>query len=386
MTSSKKFIRYLRWTVKAAFLLLFIVPIPFIIRGQLVEVKSFFSTKISTMVPITQSPDSIWLSYYGNVNPGLWILEPFGGLQVLLTGQVETHLLVPTVIAILIFAAVIILLGNVFCSWICPMGTIIDCFDTFLGKFFPKIEAKREKRHLQSKQNEEKGKTSKICLTCPLYMKLLGNNKVLSKGITVSSLIATILLRYPAFCVVCPIGIVSRGMIYLKSIKTALAIKGKQLILWLEMFTIPAIAILLSLKERRYWCRKLCPVGIFLSSIGTLNPLLKPKVNENKCVMHGCPENCKDYSMDYCVICRLADAKKCEKVCPVDIDLVNHGSLASCTKCLECYVACDYNAITIDFLGKPEAFSIISQFYKKVRRSFESHIGNPQNTILRQTK
>ncbi len=371
MTPRKKFIRYLRWTVKAVFLLLFILPIPFIIEGQLIEVKSFFSTKIYTIVPITLSPDSIWLSYYGNVNPGLWILEPFGGLQVLLTGQVGTRLLLPTIIAILIFAAIIILLGNIFCSWICPMGTIIDSFDTFLGKFFPKIEAKREERRLQSKQNREGEKIREVCLTCPLYMKLLSKNKILAKGITVSSLIATIFLRYPAFCIICPIGIVSRGMIHLKSIKTAFAIKGKQLILWLEMFTIPAIAILLSLKERRYWCRKLCPVGIFLSSISALNPLFKPRVNENKCIMHSCPENCKDYAVDYCAICRIADAKKCEKVCPVDIDLVNHGSLANCTKCLECYVACDYNAITIDFLSKPEAFSIISQFYNKVRRPFK---------------
>lgn len=375
MISSKKFIRYMRWTVKAVFLLLFVAPLPFLLRGQLIEVKSFFSTKTFTMVPITQSPDSIWLSYYGNVNPGLWILEPFGGLQVLLTGQVETRLLVPTVIAILIFVAVIILLGNVFCSWICPLGTLIDCFDMFLGKFFPKTEAKREKRRTQSKQNKKGGKTREACLTCPLHMKLVGKNKVLAQGIMASSLIATIFLRYPAFCVVCPIGIVSRGMIHLKSIKTALAVKGKQLILWLEMFAIPVIAILLSLKERRYWCRKLCPVGVFLGSIGLLNPFFKPRVEENKCVMYGCPENCKDYSMDYCVICRLADAKKCEKVCPVDINLFNHGSLANCTKCLECYVACDYNAITVDFLGKSEIFSIVNQFYNKARCFLKRRFG-----------
>jgi Fe-S-cluster-containing hydrogenase component 2 len=34
--------------------------------------------------------------------------------------------------------------------------------------------------------------------------------------------------------------------------------------------------------------------------------------------------------------------------------LVNHGSLAKCTKCLECYVVCPWDAISIDLLGKPE--------------------------------
>jgi len=372
MRLNKKAIRYLRWAFKAAFLFLFLAPLSHILMGQIVEVKSFFSTEIIAMVPITQSPDSVWLSYYGNLNPGLWIVEPFGGLQVLLTGRVEPHYLIPTVIAILIFAAIIIFLGNVFCSWACPMGTLIDSFDIIVRKFLPKIEAERERRLLQAKQGkEEKKQTRRACLICPMHMKLMGKNEVLAKGITLFALIATIFLRYPAFCIFCPIGIVSRGMIHLKSIKTALAIKGKQLTLWLEMFTIPVLALLLSLKERRYWCRHLCPVGVFLSAIGTFNPFFKPRVKENKCIIYGCPENCKDYSIDYCTICRLTDAKKCEKVCPVDINLVNHGSLARCTKCLECYVICDYNAITIDFLGKPEASHHIRHFYNRLRHSLK---------------
>ncbi|MEM2953216.1 MAG: 4Fe-4S binding protein [Candidatus Bathyarchaeia archaeon] len=369
MRLRKKAIRYLRWAAKAIFLFLFAVPLSYILEGQMVEVKSFIFTETIATVPITQSPDSIWLSYYGNVNPGLWILEPLGGLQVLLTGQVETNLLIPTVIATLMFVAIIILLGNVFCSWACPIGTLIDSFDMVVGKVFPKIEAKREKRRLQAKKGEEKKKQTRgSCLICPLHIGLLGKNEVLAKGITISALVATIFLRYPAFCAVCPIGIVSRGMIHLKSIKSALAIKGTQLILWLEMFTIPVLALFLSLKERRYWCRHLCPVGVFLGAIGTLNPFLKPRVKENKCIMYGCPENCKDYSMDYCAICRLSDAKKCEKVCPVDINLIDHGSLARCTKCLECYLICDHDAIAIDFLGRPEAFRSITHFYDKLRR------------------
>jgi ferredoxin-type protein NapH len=328
--------------------------------GQLVEVKSFFSTETIAKVPITQSPDSLWLSYYGNINPGLWILEPFGGLQVLLTGRVEIHFLIPTVIATLIFVLIIILLGNVFCSWACPMGTLIDSFDMFLSKNFPKIEAKREQRLSQAKHGRWGRKQNRgACLICPLYMKLMGINEVLAKGITVSALVATIFLRYPAFCVICPIGIVSRGMIHLKSIKTALAVKGTQLILWLETFAIPALALLLSLKERRYWCRHLCPVGIFLSAISTVNPLIKPRLKENKCIMYRCPEKCEDYHLDYCGICRLLDAKKCEKVCPFNINLVDHGSLARCTKCLECYITCDYDAIAIDFLGKPDIVKLI---------------------------
>ena len=61
------------------------------------------------------------------------------------------------------------------------------------------------------------------------------------------------------------------------------------------------------------------------------------------------------------------DDKKCEKVCPVDIDLVNHGSLAKCTKCLECYIVCDYDAISIDLLGKPDVIKSSARFYSRIR-------------------
>lgn len=372
MCLSKKTIRYLRWTVKAVFLILFVVPSSIILMGQLVEVKSFLSAETITIVPITQSPDSIWLSYYGNANPGSWIVEPFGGLQVLLTGMVEMHLLIPTVIAILIFATITVLLGNIFCSWVCPLGTFIDSFDMLVGKVFPKIEEKREKRRSQARKSEKKHMRG-ACFTCPLSIGLVGENKILAKGITVFALVATVFVRYPVFCVICPIGIVSRGMIHLKSIKTALTVKGTQLILWIETFMIPVIALLLNLRERRYWCRHICPVGVFLGAIGTFNPFLKPKVKESKCVMYGCPENCKDYSMDYCEACRLLDAKKCERVCPVDINLVDHGSLARCTKCLECYVACDYDAVVLEFFGKPEAFHLINCLRNRLHHHFKTN-------------
>ncbi|TRO50627.1 hypothetical protein E2P63_05865, partial [Candidatus Bathyarchaeota archaeon] len=41
----KKKIRYFRWIVKGAFLLLFIVPVAYLARGQQLGVSSFFSVK-----------------------------------------------------------------------------------------------------------------------------------------------------------------------------------------------------------------------------------------------------------------------------------------------------------------------------------------------------
>jgi ferredoxin-type protein NapH len=369
----KKSIRYLRWAIKAAFLLLFIVPVAYVPRGQLLSVSSFFFVKPTGLisgftsiqsiflVPITQAPCSIWLSYYGNINLGLWIMDPFGGLQVLLTGQVAHLRLIPTIIAILFFVILIVLLGNVFCSWVCPIGTIIDSFDKGIEKFFPKVEAKRKKRSLRRRQSEHEGAGGHLgCLLCPLRKV----NGVLANGILASALVGSAVLKFPVFCAVCPIGIVSRGMIHLKTMMTITRI---WFVWWLEMFSVPIVATLLSLREKRYWCRRLCPVGAFLGMVGSLNPFIKPRVKEERCVMKGCPEDCEDYRIDYCGWCRIMDDRKCEKVCPVDIDLLDHGSLAQCTKCLECYLVCDYDAISIDFLAKPDVFQSVTRFCNRIR-------------------
>jgi ferredoxin-type protein NapH len=361
---NKKVIRYCRWSIKAFFLFIFTVPLTLILKGQTVEVRSFFSTQLISRVPITQSPDSIWLSGYGNVDIGFWILEPFGGLQVLLTGFVESHLFVPTVAAVLLFMIPIALLGNFFCSWACPIGAVIDSFDMLVGKSFPKIENSREKRRKNLRKNV-KIQQRKIlkCLPCPLYGTLTSDKDLPAKGIAITALVATVFARFPVFCVICPIGIISRGMIHLKSIKTALHIGGKELILWIETFTMPMITVTPSLRERRYWCKHLCPVGTLLNAVGVLSPFLKPRVDESKCVMYVCPDKCKDYQADYCGVCRLMDDKKCEQVCPANINLTGHGSLFGCTKCLECYVSCEYEAIKID---NPKIVGFVRKLLAKI--------------------
>jgi len=364
----KRSLRYLRWGIKAAFFLLFMVPVAYIPRGQLVVVSSFFYAKPANHVsgftyiesPITvlstQAPCSVWFSYYGDATPGFWIMDPFGGLQVVLSGQVAQSLLMPTIIAILLFVSLTVLLGNVFCSWVCPIGTMIDGFDKIVERFLPKVEARRTKRALRRRQEKPTEHRRRLgCPLCPLP-KVKG---VVANGVLASALVGSAVLKFPVFCAVCPIGIVSRGMIHLKTMMT---ITGAWFVWWLEMFSVPVVATLLSLRERRYWCKRICPVGALLGAIGALNPFIKPRVKEDKCVMKGCPEDCEDARLDFCLFCRTMDDRKCEKVCPVDINLVDQGSLSECTKCLECYIACDYNAVKVDLVGKPDVFRIGSVF------------------------
>jgi len=366
----KKVVRYVRWLSKLAFLLLFMIPIAYVPPTEewpvpMSPVVSLFSWGSPPFfyLPVTQSPCTIWLDGYCNINPGAWLLCPLGSIQSFLTLKIEPYYIVPSIMATLFFVALIILLGNFFCGWVCPVGAMIDCFDSFVKKFLPKIEAKRLERELQNKQNEngEVKKSVTLCRLCPLNRLIVSGNSVLATGALASTLVGAAVFRFNVFCTFCPIGISTRGLMHLKA--TTYLTRIKYLII-VELWAIPVIAVLLSLRERRFWCRKLCPVGALLNILGSFNFFIKPKIKGNKCVMKGCPEECRDYLYDYCGACRLEDAKRCEKACPVDVKLVNGDGLNKCTKCMECYIVCEYGAIVVEWVSIPRVNVRNSKFYK----------------------
>jgi hypothetical protein len=222
-SNRKKVIRYFRWSVRGAFLILFMIPIAYLVGGPSVPVYSYLSdgaNKSLFMVPLGQSPCLVWLASWGQTAYGNRIVDPIWALQSFLAGGEAITEVLPVIGAMLLFIVPIFVLGNMFCSWICPTGTVIDSFDKVVEKSLPKVDAKRVERSKRNKETRAKRQTQSsnpLCPTCPLG-RLSGRYGLVANGVLVSSLVGSAALKFPVFCAVCPIGISTRGASHLASI------------------------------------------------------------------------------------------------------------------------------------------------------------------------
>jgi ferredoxin-type protein NapH len=239
-----------------------------------------------------------------SIGKGLTISEPFGVLQVIFAGSTSSQFLSvmsgTLLIGVVLFVAIVILLGRAFCAWACPVGTTIDVVDAGLQRLKFKPFFTRNPR--------KEGASSTNLLRS-------GMNKyaVMAAGLTGSAL-----FRFPAWCAFCPIGTLCRG-----------AASGAELALGAEILTVPAVGAM-SFGEKRFWCRYLCPVGGALTVLSRLNPFIKPRIRQGAG--------------------RHRDCGACRTICPEGIDICNEKSFAKCTKCFDCYTKCPFGSVKISLV------------------------------------
>jgi ferredoxin-type protein NapH len=236
------------------------------------------------------------------LGPGFTVSEPLGVLQLILArgvvGTAFSRLSMTLVVGVALFIGVTVLLGRAFCAWSCPLGTIIDLVDRAIQKL--KFKPFFSRRNLGTDRS--------------LGILRNGMNKY---AVLASALAGSALFRSPVWCSLCPIGTLCRG-----------AIAGAELSVGAELLTVPAVGAM-SLGEKRFWCRYLCPVGGFLTIVSKLNPFLKPRVSHD--ASH---RNCG----------------ACTTLCPEGINICEEKSFARCTKCFDCYAKCPLGVIRVDFL------------------------------------
>ncbi len=375
ISNRRNIIRYFRWSVKAGFLVFFVFPLVYLAAAPDHFVYSYFLGGLGQplfALPYGQSVCVTWTIAYSQIGPGAWLICPIGGLQTLLTSQAAASYILPTLVALLLFLLPIFILGNVFCSWACPVGTLVDSFDKVVSKWLPKIDAKRQQRLLQEKEKRkiksssaQSGSVVNLLGACPncFVGKVFGDKHVnLANGVLVFSLIGSAIFRFPIFCTLCPIGVVTRGMFHLKAWTF---FTNTMMPIILELTIIPLAAILMSLRQKRYWCRKICPVGATLNIAGSASPFFKPNIRTDQCNAKKNIEPKDESSLNQNRICLQVNCQQCESICPQGINLNDNDSMVKCTKCLDCYIACPKRVITLKTINTPDAFIWLKKVLKR---------------------
>jgi ferredoxin-type protein NapH len=176
---------------------------------------------------------------------------PLGVLQLTLSSQ---QIFGMTIVSGVLLLLVTLLLGRVFCGWMCPFGALLDWLQKPLARF--RIAQERISPLLSSSEGR--------------YIKY---------GVLGGVALAAGIFRSPAFCAVCPVGTTCR---------TA-GLQGVNL--GVETAVLPMIASL-ETARKRFWCKLICPIGALLALFSRFS-ILKIRLPWGQCAGCGrCEEAC----------------------------------------------------------------------------------------------
>lgn len=220
-------------------------------------------------------------SYYWSIKfLGLYFFDPLSLFQFLYSYHPLT---VSFFVAILTPILLAVIFGRIFCSWICPINTIME-FNRYLLK---KLKIKPRKMVLISNH----------------YIRFI----VLIIGIALTS--AGIVI----FPYILPYSMLGRLIAYL----------ALGTIFWFGIIYLLSILIMDAFIQKGLWCNYLCPTGALLNILGRIK-IVRPKRNE--------------------LLCK-TDCLLCSKVCSWNANPKNND-LKNCTNCHLCSERCPSKAIS----------------------------------------
>ena len=277
------------------------------------------------------------------------LLCPLGALLAMIAERTAIPMAVISVVVVLL---VCIVLGKVFCAWVCPVhfmsrgkkkgkrgsGSVPapshGAADDFAGSSAVPHAAQAGGPAAQAAAPVPALRTP--CSTCASPCGKSKGIKIDSRhGILAAALGSTLIFGFPVFCLVCPIGLtfatvllVMRLFAFGDATWTVVAFPA---IIALEILLLPK------------WCQRFCPLGALLSLFSGLNRTFRPQVDAEKCLREGRGKACN----------------LCEQACPEGINLhdiaAGETTLNDCSKCRACADVCPERAITFPLLPKKQA-------------------------------
>lgn len=297
-------------------------------------------------------------------NTGFGTLSSFGiGAisEICPVGALESMLAAKTVIprvliGFIVFLLICLLLGRVFCGWLCPIPWLRKGAGTEPVSPLKEKEKVAEpiqylnKADIHSRaavlSDENAGTVchgSEVNGTSGNDSQAKGDSlqdrrdgscaSALPKTPFVvlgAALLSAFAFGFPVFCIICPVGLTF-----------ALIIGVWGTVVFNEpSLTIALISgfLLLEVLFLRKWCHSFCPIGAIISLFSYFNRFFQPTVNS------GCLKRSKGFN-----------CTRCRDVCPEGIDLnakVSPMLLARCTKCHACSDACPVQAISFPLFAK----------------------------------
>jgi ferredoxin-type protein NapH len=228
---------------------------------------------------------------------GLSLIDPLAGLESVLASGVVTLTLL---LALIIPIVSTVVLGRVFCSWICPAGFLFEMSDR-LRNAFPNLK-----------------------LPVNDFSIWRGNKYVLlTAGLALAFLFGFPLLGYfyPPALLGREVGHAADsffyGLVEDPRLAGGIALSGISVFLF-------GILVVEQFVSRRMWCRYLCPGGALYALLGRWR-VLRLKTDLERCT--------------YC--------SACIRVCPVGLDPVRESAGMECDHCLECQSVCQPKALLL---------------------------------------